>query len=109
MPSVWSGETLNHMKAKNLNFLCNKENIQVMSKIFQLADGDSIRDLESNELDRDKLNLVLEVYPYEFLNLGSFNTLKRLRSCISDILKTKNIFGNKLPDSFYQKELYLVL
>jgi hypothetical protein len=100
------------MKDKTFAFNCNTENINVMTKLFQLADGDSIYDLESNNLnnlDQGKLNLVLEVYPLEFLKLGSFNTLKRLRSCISDILKTKNIFGNKLPDSFYQKELYLVL
>lgn len=109
MPSVLGGETLIYMKANLLKFSCNTENINVMSKIFQLADGYSIRDLGPNELNQDKLNLVLEVYPYEFLNLGSFKTLKKLKNCISDIIKNKHIFGNKIPDSFYQRELYLVL
>jgi len=97
------------MKTKNtITCTLSEDNIKVMNLLFDLSEGLSVNDL-SNKLDKDKLNLILEVTPLNFIKLGSFKTKKRLNECISDIVRNKDVFGNTLPSSFYQKDLYLIL
>jgi len=108
MPSVQGVGTLSYMKKTNITCTLQEENIKVMNLLFDISEGLSVNEL-SNKLDKDKLNLILEVYPLKFIKLGSFRTKKFLKECISDIVRNKDVFGNTLPSSFYQKELYLIL
>lgn len=98
------------MKDNNTQSLeCGINSIPVMSKLFDLADGKTSLSSWENNLDPNKLNLILEVYPLEFIKLDAFDDEKSLKDCIDDILGAKATFGNKIPKNFYRKDLYLIM